>query len=537
MTTSALANTLKLATEYPVTVLGTVFLLYLISLAVYRLFLHPLAGYPGPKIAALSVWYEFFHDGIRKGRYTFEIQRMHEKYGPIVRISPDELHVNDPGFISELYSGPGKRRDKYPFYSAQFGLRDSVGGTPEHDLHRLRRNALSHFFSKAAITKLEPIIQQKVEKLASQLEGHAETFGPVPLTTAFSCMTTDVVTEYAFAKSYNFLDSPTFEPNIHDAISAGSLIAVWQKQFPWILPTINALPQCLLRHVSSQAAEYAKFQQDMRVELANEKAKIARGEKPKSASRTIFYELLTGPLPEEEKRLNRIWQEGQLVVGAGTETTAWALTATLFYILDNPEILSRLRQELSVAIPDPNQPVSWTDLENIPYLNAVISEGFRLSYGLSTRLQRINPIGTMHFKAPKHGSRYANSVKTTEWVEYDIPKGTPVGMTAVLVHLNPDIFPDPYTFKPERWLDEHGKRHRRLDEFLLNFSKGSRQCLGINLAHAELYMGIGLLIRRLGGRMSLFQCTKEDVEVYYDRFVPCPKNGTKRIRVMITRNE
>ncbi|EFQ97138.1 hypothetical protein MGYG_00181 [Nannizzia gypsea CBS 118893] len=536
MGTSTSIRMLELVTEYPATVLGTVFLLYLISLAVYRLFLHPLAGYPGRKLAALSVWYEFFYDGIQKGRYTFEIQRMHEEYGPIVRISPDELHVNDPGFISELYAGPGKRRDKYPYYSTQFGLRDSVGGTPGHDLHRLRRSALNQFFSKAAIAKLEPMIQRKVEKLAHQFERHAETRGPIPLTVAFSCMTTDIVTEYAFANSYDFLDSPTFEPNFHEAISAGSLIATWQKQFPWLIPAINAVPQWILRKINSKAAAYAKWQQDMRVELANEKSKIAAGEVPDGASRTIFRELLTGPLPEQEKRLERIWQEGQLVVGAGTETTAWALTATLFYILDNPAIVSRLRQELNDAIPDPNQSVSWTELENLPYLNAVISEGFRLSYGLSTRLQRINPIGTMHFKAPRYGSRYSSTAKTTEWVEYDIPKGTPVGMTSALIHVNPDIFPDPYAFNPDRWLDEHGKRHRRLDEYLLNFSKGSRQCIGINLARAEVYMGIGLLIRRLGDRMKLFECTKEDVEVYYDRFVPTPKNGSKRVRVMVTPN-
>lgn len=54
-----------------------------------------------------------------------------------------------------------------------------------------------------------------------------------------------------------------------------------------------------------------------------------------------------------------------------------------------------------------------------------------------------------------------------------------------------------------------------------------------SLANAELHMAIGLLVRRLSGRMSLFETTKEDVEIQYDRFVPTPKDGTKGIRVLI----
>jgi cytochrome P450 len=62
---------------------------------------------------------------------------------------------------------------------------------------------------------------------------------------------------------------------------------------------------------------------------------------------------------------------------------------------------------------------------------------------------------------------------------WKIPTGTPVGMTAVLVHLNEDLFPEPLEFRPERWLDEDGKRDPRLEKYILSFSRGSRQCLGI----------------------------------------------------------
>ena len=89
----------------PATTLAIVTLFYIFTLVAYRLLFHPLAHYPGPWLAALTVWYEFYFDGLQKGRYTFEIERMHRIYGPIVRISPNELHVNEPAFIDELYAG------------------------------------------------------------------------------------------------------------------------------------------------------------------------------------------------------------------------------------------------------------------------------------------------------------------------------------------------------------------------------------------------------------------------------------------------
>lgn len=55
--------------------------LYLLGLGFYRLYLHPLAQFPGPKLAALSRWYEFYYEVIRKGNFTFHLPDLHRKYG------------------------------------------------------------------------------------------------------------------------------------------------------------------------------------------------------------------------------------------------------------------------------------------------------------------------------------------------------------------------------------------------------------------------------------------------------------------------
>src|SRR4051812_46090066 len=55
--------------------------LYLIGLAVYRLHLSPIAKFPGPKLAALSRWYDVYYEVVKKGQFTFNIQNLHKEYG------------------------------------------------------------------------------------------------------------------------------------------------------------------------------------------------------------------------------------------------------------------------------------------------------------------------------------------------------------------------------------------------------------------------------------------------------------------------
>ena len=54
-----------------------------VGVALYRLYFSPLAKFPGPKLAALTFWVEFYHDILRRGQYEFEIVKMHEKYGAL----------------------------------------------------------------------------------------------------------------------------------------------------------------------------------------------------------------------------------------------------------------------------------------------------------------------------------------------------------------------------------------------------------------------------------------------------------------------
>ena len=228
-----------------------------------------------------------------------------------------------------------------------------------------------------------------------------------------------------------------------------------------------------------------------------------------SENPTIFHELLDSDLPPEEKTLRRLVEESQTLVGAGQVTTAHNLTMTSYHLIANPEILDKLKAELEIAMPNLQELASLQQLEQLPYLNAVINEGFRMSYGVTHRLQRISPEEDLEFQG------------------WTIPAGTPVGMTSIFMHDNPEKFPNPSEFRPERWLDSGD----RLERYLVNFSKGSRQCLGLNLARAEIYSTLAAIFRRFD--FEFFETDRTDIDVYHDFLNPQAKQGTKGVRVIV----
>ena len=104
------------------------------------------------------------------------------------------------------------------------------------------RGASKHFFSKASVAKVEPLITSTVQKLCFQIEIFAAPERVVELSIAFSCMTTDSVTEYAFARCYNLTDSPTLDRSFSDAIIKWTEVIPLVKQFAWTMILVKVIP-------------------------------------------------------------------------------------------------------------------------------------------------------------------------------------------------------------------------------------------------------------------------------------------------------
>ena len=142
-----------------------------------------------------------------------------------------------------LYTGASKKRDKYKYYCEQFGNPQSIIGTVGHNQHRLRRAPLNKFFSKASVTKLEPVIQTTINKLVNRLQEFKDQGKAVSISLAFACLTNDVVCEYAFAKSDNLVEtSREFQTDIHDALVNVSEVGHFLKQVPWLIQAMKNVP-------------------------------------------------------------------------------------------------------------------------------------------------------------------------------------------------------------------------------------------------------------------------------------------------------
>lgn len=190
---------------------------------------------------------------------------------------------------------------------------------------------------------------------------------------------------------------------------------------------------------------------------------------------TVFDALLDSELPAEEKTVDRLSGEAVALLTAGTETTSWSLTVLTVHILNDPDILTRLTEELESAVPDSRNLPPWSTIEKLPYLGAVVLEGLRLSYGVAARTTRVATEEDVHY----HGTWVSNSSSTPVTVDYVIPQRTPMSTSNYIMHHNESVFPDSDKFLPDRWFDEKGSRRKELEPLIMSFSKGSRQCLGI----------------------------------------------------------
>lgn len=222
-------------------------------------------------------------------------------------------------------------------------------------------------------------------------------------------------------------------------------------------------------------------------------------------------------LPAPEKALLRLEQEGALLVLAGTESPAKSLNMIFYHLLANPQIMSKLREELSTV----EQPASWTQLERLPYLTAVIEEGHRLSFGVTARTARIARETLIYTPTSYAASSSKKSFK--------IPAGTPMSTTTLSAHTAPSVFPDPFVFDPERWLGDEG---RKLQKYQMSFGKGSRKCLGIELARAEMYLVTVALVQ--GFDMELWKTEASDVAFVHDYHVSMPSPEFKGLEATMT---
>ncbi|PGH10574.1 hypothetical protein AJ79_05396 [Helicocarpus griseus UAMH5409] len=486
---------------------------YLVLVGVYRLYWSSIAHFPGPKLAALTGLYEIWFDIVCGGQFTFQIEKLHKKYGPIIRIKPSEVHISDPDFYSELYTTtaayqkPGDWRFRFGFGSALFD-------TVDHEHHNRRRAPLAVFFSRSKVLELSGFIQEQVDKLVHII--NEKYRGQVfCVNQAFDALTMDIIGYYAFGLSYHSIEYPNFDSPFDAVTEDVARLVHVAGHFPWIVTILKALPQGLMQFLSPPLKKISKFQKEIGTQIQNIKSGQNNRSAEKTVSRkTIFHEILNSKLDPSELTQDRLQQEAGSLVGAALETSKMTISLAIYYILSKPEIHSRLLEELEAAMPNPEKPLSVPELERLPYLSAVIKEALRLSIGVSQRIRR-------YHSAP------------IQYKSYTIPPGTVFGMCHWQQLRDPQIWESPDEFLPDRWLGKNPKalNGQSLDKYFVPFHRGPRMCLGMYMGQAQLYMSLATLFRRVD--LELFETGIDSVRIVEDYFVPLRKRGALGVRVRV----
>ncbi|KAK0741793.1 cytochrome P450 [Apiosordaria backusii] len=514
----------SLASLWPLLVIfGTLYCLYIV---VYRRYFHPLSLIPGPFFNAISYLPILYQQGILEGQLLHALERWHAHYGPIIRISPDEIHLSSPKHYETIYSNALKTG----FYKdpAFYGPMEGPIKTPviltmiSNEQHRVRRMGMNPFFSRRSVLGLEQIIRDKTEKLIGIAEQNLNWIGgEFDAHRVTRALTVDTITEYAYAKCWNYMDLADWGEGYQEAIRAVQTFFPWFQAFPSLLPIFGLIPDWVMVKLYPHFGKWFDSLEVVRQSVTEVKRNISLGIKP--PRRTIFHELIDpepvtvteeaakGSPPHQKLPDAVVFADAVNVTGAGVETTGATICRALYEVLDSPEIYQRLRDELKEALPDPCdvQAMSLVELEKLPYLTGVLKETLRLSPGVPGHLPRVVPSSGATFEG------------------YTVLPGMVVSMSAWSMHHNTKLFPDPDKFDPTRWTDPDIDAVHARERSLVTFGRGTRNCLGQNLAMCELYYSVASIIHRWDDLKVHPDFGREDVQLVEFLLSYHPKKARK----------
>ncbi|KAI9925898.1 hypothetical protein ASPWEDRAFT_42562 [Aspergillus wentii DTO 134E9] len=433
---------------------------YSLGWVIYNLYFHPLRHFPGPfEARATRIWY---CRKLLSGKVSFEIGKVHAKYGDVVRIAPDELSFNDPAAWNDIYgyrTGKGEFDKDPTFYSVTSSGRLSIVGAPTKRHGELRR-MMAHGFSDRALRDQVPVIKQYGDLFFRRLHEMSQTGQPVDLVRWYNFLTFDVIGDLAFGSTFDCLQNSTFHywiSIVFDNIKLSAFLRCTLYYPRFIRPFLRLfIPQHLTRHRHNhmrmtREKALARLQStDPRMDL------LCRLVKPDSGvSEAEFI------------------QNCATVVVAGSDTTANVLAGTTHFLSQNPRAFARLAHDVRSRFQSEDE-ITLDAVNGLEYLTAVLTEGMR----------RYPP-------TPAHLPRRTNM---DDYIAGRfVPKNTTVSITQVVMYHTEKYFHRAYDFCPERWLgDPEFASDKR--EALQPFSYGPRGCIGRNLAWIELRLTIARLI-------------------------------------------
>ncbi|RYP52438.1 hypothetical protein DL768_002404 [Monosporascus sp. mg162] len=430
------------------------------SMLVYRAVFHRLRRFPGPFAARLSNFYQASLYW-RTHRLDLEAQKLHQIYGDIVRIGPNELSINDPKALYAIHSSSSPCT-KGPWYDGTMYPCISLNVIREHEYHAQRRKAWDLAFSSKALRGYEPRVAYYTDLLLKQIQSRAGQ--PVNVTDWFNFYAFDVMGSLSYSESYGMLqrgEKHPFITTLHGSLKAIGLFS----HLDWLFPIAKATP--ILNREYTAFWSFVKDQAEKRI-------------KAKPETPDVFSFLLDDynarPNRTCQDRLN-LYGDAYLITIAGSDTTSAALTFLFFELCTHPDALRKLRSEVDSFYREKDTLTDYDDLHKLKYLQACINEAMRLHPAVPRGFQRMTP---------SEGLQVG---------DYFIPGNTIVQVPLQTMVTDERWFPRPEEFIPERWTTRHDELVRDASAFA-PFSIGVFSCVGKQLALMEVRYVASQIVRR-----------------------------------------
>ncbi|CAN3502388.1 hypothetical protein DICA1_E09186 [Diutina catenulata] len=495
----------------PWVVLAIVIAYYMV---VYPLWVSPLRHIPGPYWSRVSRFH--CYNSQRQGTWVGETDALHRRYGSVVIKAPDEISVAGPSYVTAIYT---KNMPKSTFYQnfRNHGFRPNMFASLDNETHLKYKKIIMGLYKRSRVfegsTKqlvlakvadmVEAIERESVEGIEpnwraargginTHAKGHSKAWfsgnAPVPMEvfTLFGALAMDVITGFELgASNSSQLLQHQADRDILILHRMQTATVFWTTLMPqWWDYAVDSATKSACNDVEQwQFAMYARAEANPVPGSVIETLRNA-GYTGKDA-----YSMLTDN------------------IFAGHETTAVQLTYLVWELSRkcNSKAQQKLADELTLAFGKYHEGAVIDDLEkldSLPYLQALIDESGRVHSSIPGAEPRVTP-------AP-----FCVNLDSGEIVK--VPKDTIISVQPYTLHHNPDVFPAPDEFIPDRWLrypeereSDWNERIRTMNKYMMPFGKGIRMCLGMQLALIEIKLALATIYWRFTSSVSREWAEKE----------------------------
>ncbi|KAF2101263.1 cytochrome P450 monooxygenase [Rhizodiscina lignyota] len=436
---------------------------------IYNIFFHPLRSFPGPKLAAAtSLYYATW--SMRGKRHTLD-EQLHAKYGQVVRIKPNQLSFIGENCWKDIYMHRQGHPQMAKFNRGGANKKGaySIINAPD-DVHARQRKGLSHAFSEKALREQEPLIKLYIDLLVSNMREDAREGRPSNMALYFNWTTFDIVGDLSFAQSFDALRTRTTHPWIKAFFSGLNLFVILSE-----LGNITVLrPIVMLFVLAFRSGTRQKVVREFCDKAVKKRSESGDLDRPDFLGKVLYQNSEKDEkamMSDEEIRLTF-----NILMIAGSETTATLLAGCTYLLQRNPKVLEKLNAEVRSAF-ESEDDITMVKVNTLPYLLAVIEEALRLYPPVPVALSRVTP------------------PEGTTICGYHVPGKVVVGIPQWAAGVSPEHFVDSHEFIPERFLPNKDEKFNDDRKAVLQpFSAGPRNCLGRNLAYAEMKLILARII-------------------------------------------